>query len=200
MRKELSLAPFSVGWGASNQPMAERSSSTRSVIFPPRPRSRSCVCCKSGKFERTGSSEPIFVDIRVVAATNRDLEAAVAAGTFRQDLFYCLNAFPLRVPSLRERKSNIPLLVEYLVERYAKRIGKKISRVKKKPLDLFQEYDWPGNVCELQNVIERAVMLCEEDTFYIDESWLRSKSDRTGDSVLLRAGGLAENSRFSTWY
>jgi formate hydrogenlyase transcriptional activator len=147
------------------------------------------------EFERAGSSKPIFVDVRVVAATNRDLEAAVAAGTFRQDLFYRLNVFPLRVPSLRERKSDIPLLVEYLVERYAKRIGKKISRVKKKTLDLFQGYDWPGNVRELQNVIERAVILCEEDTFSIDESWLCGKSDRTGDSVLLRSGVLAEDER-----
>jgi formate hydrogenlyase transcriptional activator len=147
------------------------------------------------EFERAGSSKPIFVDVRVVAATNRDLEAAVAAGTFRQDLFYRLNVFPLRVPSLRERKSDIPLLVEYLVERYAKRIGKQISRVKKKTLDLFQGYDWPGNVRELQNVIERAVILCEEDTFSIDESWLRSKSDRSGDSVLLRSGVLAEDER-----
>jgi formate hydrogenlyase transcriptional activator len=147
------------------------------------------------EFERAGSSKPIFVDVRVVAATNRDLEAAVAAGIFRQDLFYRLNVFPLRVPSLRERKSDIPLLVEYLVERYAKRIGKKISRVRKKTLDLFQGYDWPGNVRELQNVIERAVILCEEDTFSIDESWLRSKSDRTGDSVLLRSGVLAEDEK-----
>jgi formate hydrogenlyase transcriptional activator len=99
------------------------------------------------------------------------------------------------VPSLRERKSDIPLLVEYLVERYAKRIGKKISRVKKQTLELFQGYDWPGNVRELQNVIERAVILCEEDTFSIDESWLRSKSDRSGDSVLLRSGVLAEDER-----
>jgi formate hydrogenlyase transcriptional activator len=147
------------------------------------------------EFERAGSSKPIFVDVRVVAATNRDLEAAVAARTFREDLFYRLNVFPIRVPSLRERKSDIPLLVEYLVERYAKRIGKKISRIKKKTLDLFQGYDWPGNVRELQNVIERAVILCEEDTFSIDETWLRSKSDQTGDSVLLRSGVLAEDER-----
>jgi formate hydrogenlyase transcriptional activator len=147
------------------------------------------------EFERAGSSKPIFVDVRVVAATNRDLEAGVAAGTFRQDLFYRLNVFPIRVPSLRERKSDIPLLVEYLIERYAKRIGKKISRVKKKTLDLFQGYDWPGNVRELQNVIERAVILCEEDTFSIDETWLRSKSDQTGDSMLLRSGVLAEDER-----
>jgi formate hydrogenlyase transcriptional activator len=147
------------------------------------------------EFERAGSSKPIFVDVRVVAATNRDLDALVAAGTFRQDLFYRLNVFPIRVPSLRERKSDIPLLVEYLVERYAKRIGKKISRIKKKTLDLFRGYDWPGNVRELQNVIERAVILCEEDTFSIDETWLRNKSDQTGDSMLLRSGVLAEDER-----
>jgi PAS domain S-box-containing protein len=147
------------------------------------------------EFERAGSSRPIFVDIRVIAATNRDLEAAVAAGTFREDLFYRLSVFPIRVPSLRERKSDIPLLVEYLVERYAKGTGKKISRIKKKTLDLFQGYDWPGNIRELQNVIERAVILCEEDTFSIDETWLRSKSDQTGDSVLLRSGVLAEDER-----
>jgi formate hydrogenlyase transcriptional activator len=147
------------------------------------------------EFERAGSSKPIFVDVRVVAATNRDLEAAVAAGTFREDLFYRLNVFPIRVPSLRERQSDIPLLVEYLVERYAKRIGKKISRVKRKTLDLFQAYDWPGNVRELQNVIERAVILCEEDTFSIDETWLRRKSDQLSDSALLRSGVLAEDER-----
>src|SRR5271155_3792670 len=147
------------------------------------------------EFERAGSSKPVFVDVRVVAATNRDLEAAIQTGTFRQDLFYRLNVFPLRVPSLRERKSDIPLLVEYLIERYAKRIGKKISRVKKKTFDLFQEYDWPGNVRELQNVIERAVILCEGDTFSIDEAWLRSTSDLNGKSVLLRSGVLAEDER-----
>jgi formate hydrogenlyase transcriptional activator len=147
------------------------------------------------EFERAGSSKPIFVNVRVVAATNRDLEAAVAAGTFREDLFYRLNVFPIRVPSLRERKSDIPLLVEYLVERYAKRIGKKISRIKRKTLDLFQAYDWPGNVRELQNVTERAVILCEEETFSIDETWLRRKSDQPRDGVLPRSGVLAEDER-----
>ncbi len=111
------------------------------------------------EFERVGSSQPISIDVRVLAATNRDLEAAVAAGTFRQDLFYRLNVFPIRVPSLRERKDDIALLVECLVERYAKRAGKKISHIKKKTLDLFQAYDWPGNIRELQNVVERAVIL-----------------------------------------
>ncbi|HWW13443.1 MAG TPA: sigma 54-interacting transcriptional regulator, partial [Candidatus Dormibacteraeota bacterium] len=130
------------------------------------------------EFERVGSSQPISINVRVLAATNRDLEAAVAAGTFRQDLFYRLNVFPIRVPSLRERKDDIPLLVEYLVERYAKRAGKKISHIKKRTLDLFQAYDWPGNIRELQNVVERAVILCDGETFSLDETWLPRKSNQ----------------------
>jgi transcriptional regulator with PAS, ATPase and Fis domain len=114
----------------------------------------------------------------VLAATNRHLEAAVSAGTFREDLFYRLNVFPIRVPSLRERKDDIPLLVEYLVERYAKRAGKRISHIKKKTLDLLQAYDWPGNIRELQNVVERAVILCDEETFSVDETWLPRKSNQ----------------------
>jgi len=113
------------------------------------------------------------VDVRVVAATNRDLEAAVASGAFRQDLYYRLNVFPIRVPPLRERADDIPVLVVYLVERYAKKAGKSIRHIAKRTMELFQRYDWPGNVRELQNVIERAVVLCEGDTFTIDESWLK---------------------------
>src|SRR6202035_1715793 len=142
------------------------------------------------EFERVGSSQPISINVRVLAATNRDLEAAVAAGTFRQDLFYRLNVFPIRVPSLRERKDDIPLLVEYLVERYAKRAGKKISHIKKKTLDLFQAYDWPGNIRELQNVIERGVILCEEETFSVDETWLQPKSSQPGGRLMPRSGIL----------
>src|SRR5262249_56198071 len=105
----------------------------------------------------------------VVAATNQDLQAAVAAGTFRQDLFYRLNVFPIQLPALRERADDLPLLVEYLVERYAKKAGKKIRTISKRTLDLFQAYDWPGNIRELQNVIERAVILCAGDTFAVEE-------------------------------
>jgi formate hydrogenlyase transcriptional activator len=144
------------------------------------------------EFERVGSSRPISIDVRVIAATNRDLEAAVAAGTFRQDLFYRLNVFPLRVPALRERKDDIPLLVEYLVERYAKRVGKRISYIKKKTLDLFQGYDWPGNIRELQNVIERAVILSDGETFSIDEAWLQGKPSEVSQGVHLLPGNLAE--------
>jgi formate hydrogenlyase transcriptional activator len=124
------------------------------------------------EFERVGSSEPISVDVRVLAATNRDLKAAVGAGTFRQDLFYRLSVFPIQIPSLRERVDDIPVLVEYLIERYAKKAAKKIGTVKKRTVELLQAYDWPGNIRELQNVIERAVVLCEGDTLSVDEAWL----------------------------
>ena len=98
--------------------------------------------------------------------------AAVAEGTFRQDLFYRLNVFPLRMPALRERGDDIPILVKYLVNRYAERAGKSIRHINKRTLDLFQAYDWPGNVRELQNVIERAVILCDGETFAVDDTWL----------------------------
>ncbi len=140
------------------------------------------------EIERVGGSQPISVDVRVVAATNRDLEAAVAADSFRQDLFYRLNVFPIQIPSLRERVDDIPLLVEYLVERYAKKAGKKIRQIRKQTLELFQSYDWPGNIRELQNVIERAVVLCDGETFSVDETWLKGERDRqTGPAVPLAA-------------
>ena len=124
------------------------------------------------EFERVGGSQTISVDVRVLAATNRDLGAAVAEGTFRQDLFYRLNVFPLRMPALRERGDDIPMLVKYLVNRYAERAGKSIRHINKRTLDLFQAYAWPGNVRELQNVIERAVILCDGETFAVDDTWL----------------------------
>jgi formate hydrogenlyase transcriptional activator len=150
------------------------------------------------ELERVGSSKPISIDVRVLAATNRDLEAAVSTGTFRQDLFYRLNVFPIYVPSLRERKDDIPLLVAYLVERYAQRTGKRISHISKKTLDLFQTYDWPGNVRELQNVIERAVILSDGPTFDVDETWLRRKSSvelRSPRALSENQQGLAERDR-----
>jgi formate hydrogenlyase transcriptional activator len=113
------------------------------------------------EFERVGSNAPISIDVRVLGATNRNLEAAVTAETFREDLFYRLNVFPIRIPPLRERKDDIPLLVEYLVERYAKKTGKRFGHIKKSTLAVFQGYDWPGNIRELQNVVERAVILCD---------------------------------------
>ena len=144
------------------------------------------------EFERVGSNQPIAVDVRVLAATNRDLPAAVAAGTFRQDLWYRLHVFPLQLPSLRERVDDIPLLVAYLIERYATRAGKKIRTISKQTLDLFQAYDWPGNIRELQNVIERAVILCASDTFAVEERWLqREAPPRSGPAMPLVAARAA---------
>lgn len=146
------------------------------------------------ELERVGSSKPISIDVRVLAATNRDLEAAVETGTFRQDLFYRLNVFPIRVPALRERRDDISLLVEYLVERYSKKAGKRISKISKRTLDLFQTYDWPGNIRELQNVVERAVILSDGDTFIVDESWVRPREKSEGRR-LSRRGILAEEKK-----
>jgi len=128
------------------------------------------------EFERVGSNHPISIDVRVIAATNRDLPAAVVAGTFRQDLFYRLNVVPIAVPPLRERAEDIPLLVEYFVGRFANGAGKNIRHISKDTLEQLKGYDWPGNIRELQNVVERAVTLSETDTFVVDESWLRRES------------------------
>src|SRR6266850_2479620 len=124
------------------------------------------------EFERVGGTQTISVDVRVLAATNRNLNAAVGEGVFREDLFYRLNVFPIRMPALRERTDDIPILAEYLIDRYAKRLGKRITRISKKTLDLLQAYHWPGNIRELQNVIERAVILSDGETFFVDETWL----------------------------
>ena len=127
------------------------------------------------EFERVGSNHPISVDVRVIAATNRDLGAAVAAGTFRADLFYRLNVVPIAVPSLRERAEDIPLLVEYFVARYSRESCKSIRRVSQQTLQRLRGYRWPGNIRELQNVVERAVILSETDIFTVEESWLRNE-------------------------
>jgi formate hydrogenlyase transcriptional activator len=148
------------------------------------------------KIERVGGGQPISVDVRVIAATNRDLEAAVAEGTFRQDLFYRLNVFPLYMPPLRERKDDIRVLLEYMVDRYAKRAGKKINQVTRRTLELFQEYDWPGNIRELQNVIERSVILCDDGAaFSVDETWLKRRSSHHDRCVALHSGILADDER-----
>ena len=143
------------------------------------------------EFERVGSSKPIAVDVRVLAATNRDLKAAVTRGAFRQDLFYRLNVFPIEIPPLRERVDDIPMLVEYLVERYARKAGKRIRNISRKTLELFQAYDWPGNIRELQNVVERAVILCDGDTFSVEDTWLNGESSQSGPTVS-NAGALTE--------
>jgi transcriptional regulator with GAF, ATPase, and Fis domain len=130
------------------------------------------------EFERVGGGHPIHVDVRVIAATNRDLKAAVANGKFREDLFYRLNVFPIEVPPLRERKDDILMLVKYFVQRYANRAGENIQSIDKKTLDLLQSYDWPGNIRELQNVIERSMILSSGDVFSVDEVWLSKEGSR----------------------
>jgi formate hydrogenlyase transcriptional activator len=124
------------------------------------------------EFERIGGTLPLRTDVRVIAATNRDLQAAIAASTFRSDLFYRLNVFPIEVPPLRGRREDIPVLVAYFVDRYARKAGKRIRSINKKNLELLESYPWPGNIRELQNVIERSVIVCDTQNFSVDESWL----------------------------
>jgi transcriptional regulator with PAS, ATPase and Fis domain/CHASE3 domain sensor protein len=124
------------------------------------------------EFERVGGSRSVHADVRVIAATNRDLQAAIAGGTFRSDLFYRLNVFPIEVPPLRKRREDIPMLVEYFVKRYAEKAGKQISKIDNKTLERCQSHAWPGNIRELQNIVERSVILCSGDTFWIEKAWL----------------------------
>ena len=131
------------------------------------------------EFERVGGGQTIRADVRVIAATNRDLMSAMAAGAFRSDLFYRLNVFPIETPPLRERKEDIPMLVEYFSDRYARKAGKTIKSINKKSLELLSRYSWPGNIRELQNVIERSVIVCETETLVIDENWLLRKAVKT---------------------
>jgi len=145
------------------------------------------------EFERVGGQYPIRVDVRVVAATNRDLTEAVADGTFRQDLFYRLDVFPLEMPPLRERQEDIAVLVEYFIDRYARNAGKTIRRVSKRTLDLLKAYPWPGNVRELQNVIERSVIVSDTDEFTVDESWLSTRP--VVESRLGMSGALASHQK-----
>jgi formate hydrogenlyase transcriptional activator len=147
------------------------------------------------ELERVGSSQPIPVDVRVVAATHRNLRAAVAAGSFRHDLFYRLNVFPVEIPALRERRDDIPVLVEYLVERYAKKAGKRIRKISSTTLEMFDAYGWPGNVRELQNVVERAMILSDGDTFTVDEGWLRREASPAAEPTVSLAGSLVERER-----
>jgi formate hydrogenlyase transcriptional activator len=150
------------------------------------------------EIERLGNSHPIPIDVRVLAATNLDLEKAVTAGTFRQDLFYRFNVFPIRVPSLRERAEDVPLLVEYLIERYATKAGKRIRKISRNTLTLFQAYDWPGNIRELQNVIERAVILCDGDTFSVDETWLIHDSKPASEPSIPIGTSLPQQQRIQS--
>jgi len=145
------------------------------------------------EFERVGGQHTVRVDVRVIAATNRDLTEAVAEGTFRQDLFYRLNVFPLEVPPLRERQEDIGVLVEYFINRYARKAGKTIRRVSRRTLDRLKSYPWPGNVRELQNVIERSVIVSDTDEFTMDESWLSTRP--AAESRLGMSGALASHER-----
>jgi len=147
------------------------------------------------EFERVGASQTVSVDVRVLAATNADLSAAVAKGAFRQDLFYRLNVFPIQVPALRDRVDDIPLLVEYLIDRYAQAAGKKFRNINKETLDLFQIYDWPGNVRELQNVIERAVILNDGETFSVDETWLAPVTPKTATTSVPLVAKLMDHEK-----
>ena len=145
------------------------------------------------QFERVGGTASVHVDVRVVAATNRDLEAAIETGAFRSDLFYRLNVFPIAVPALRQRADDIPLLVEYFIDRYARNAGKTFRRLNKRTLDHLRSYPWPGNVRELQNVIERSVIVCDTDEFTVDESWVSARSAVEGPAAL--SGSLAAHEK-----
>jgi len=147
------------------------------------------------EFERVGGSQTVSVDVRVIAATNRDLTSAVAEGKFRQELFYRLNVFPIRLPALRERIGDISLLVGYLIDRYAQKAGKKIRNIDKKTMELFDAYDWPGNIRELQNVVERAVILSEGETFFVDEAWLKHIAPESAVTSVPLVANLAEHER-----
>jgi len=127
------------------------------------------------QFERVGSSRVIPTDVRIIAATNRDLAAAIASGSFRADLFYRLNVFPIHVPPLRHRKEDIPMLVEYFVKRYAEKARKQITKIDKNTLKLCESYPWPGNIRELQNIVERSVILCSGETLWVDPAWLSTQ-------------------------
>jgi PAS domain S-box-containing protein len=130
------------------------------------------------EFERVGGTRHIRADVRVIAATNRDLQAAIAAGWFRSDLFYRLHVFPIEIPPLRDRQEDIRLLVDYFIDRYARKAGKRITTIEKKTLRLLESYPWPGNIRELQNVIERSVIVCETENFSVDESWLSQQPSK----------------------
>jgi len=130
------------------------------------------------EFERVGGTQPVKIDVRVIAATNRDLEAAVANGTFRPDLYYRLNVFPIQVPPLRERHEDVLMLLKYFVHRFAQKVGKHFGKIDKQTVELFRSYPWPGNIRELQNVVERSVIVSSDGVFCVDAAWLSRDSRR----------------------
>ena len=147
------------------------------------------------EFQRIGGNESLKADVRVVAATNRNLESAIAKGEFREDLFYRLNVFPIEVPPLRQRKPDIPLLVEYFVDRYASKAGKKITSINKSGLELPKSYSWPGNIRELQNVIERSVIISDSENLVVDESWFGHPDLSANSSIQPLSDRLAAQER-----
>ena len=147
------------------------------------------------EIERVGSDKPVPVDVRIVAATHRDLEQLVAEGKFRQDLLYRLNVVPITVPSLQDRAEDIPLLVEYFVDRFAKKTGKKFRTIAEQSLRLFQAYTWPGNIRELQNVVERGVILTDSDTFSVDDTWFKRKQPKVAAPTRGMTGALLDQEK-----
>ena len=135
------------------------------------------------EFERVGGTHSIHANVRVIAATNRNLQAAIREGTFRSDLFYRLDIFPIVIPPLRERREDVPVLVEYFVARCARNLGKNIQRITKQSLDLLRSYHWPGNIRELQNVLDRSVIMCETETLSVDKVWLAEQSLSTDSRI-----------------
>jgi len=147
------------------------------------------------EYQRVGANESLKADVRVVAATNRDLRTAIAEGRFREDLFYRLSVFPIEVPPLRDRKEDIALLVVYFVDRFASKAGKKITGISKKSMEVLQTYSWPGNIRELQNVIERSVIVCESENLSVDESWLERVASSPDSSAQPLSERLAAQER-----
>jgi formate hydrogenlyase transcriptional activator len=147
------------------------------------------------EIERVGGNTAIRVDVRILAATHHDLNALVAEGRFREDLLYRLNVVPIEVPPLRDRVDDIPLLVEYFIDRFGKRGGKKLKTIDKKSLKAFQSYGWPGNVRELQNVIERAVILSDGETLAMDETWLKREMRANPKRTITLPGSLAKQEK-----
>jgi DNA-binding NtrC family response regulator len=147
------------------------------------------------EFERVGGNQPVRADVRVIAATNRDLHAAMLAGSFRSDLFYRLNVFPIEVPPLRKRREDIPLLVEHFIRVHAVRAGRTIRGVDQKTSEMFQTYSWPGNVRELQNVIERSVIACDTEVLSVEESWFPRESVQAGPAGQPLVGELVKQEK-----
>jgi transcriptional regulator with GAF, ATPase, and Fis domain len=147
------------------------------------------------EFERVGGTQPVKIDVRIIAATNRDLEAAVANGTFRSDLYYRLNVFPIHIPPLRERQDDLLLLLEYFVQRFAQKMGKHFKKIDKRTVELFRSYPWPGNIRELQNVVERSVIVSSDGVFSVDAAWLSKDSRRVSLPQQLEPADANEDAR-----